>query len=153
MKSKAIRTYNLPLEREIDITVDAKPYFLILLSTFIGFCLAIINNVAVMGMAMIALGFFAMMLLPRRVLLEFSSDYVVLYNKVNHNDCYMIYYSDIVNWSYLKRVYNDELCFELEDGSSEVVECFGPRRIEKILNIYAPGKKKKAGRRNENRRT
>lgn len=143
MKSKAIKSYNLPIDRIVDFKVDAKPYFLIIFSTIVGVIFSMSSNLQITGYAITAIGFFAIIFLPNRILLEFSTDYVVIYNKANHNDCVMIYYNEIVNWSYIKKVYNDELCFELEDGHTEVVECFDPHRIERILNMYAPNKKKK----------
>lgn len=143
MKSKAIKSYNLPQDRIVDFRIDAKPYSAIVVLTGIGFCLSIINNLKVTGFALVSLGIFAVFFLPRRILLEFSSDYVVIYNKANHYDCFMIYYNEIINWLYIKKVYSDELCFELKDGSTIIIECFGPRRTERLLNMYAPGKKKK----------
>ena len=143
MNSKAIKSYNLPADRVINVTIDAKPYALIAVSTLAGFALAIFNSGDLLGLAIIALGFFAIMFLPRRILMEFSDDYLVIYNKANHYDCFMIYYEEIVTWSYIKKMTYDELNFELLGGINETVECFGPYRIEKLLNTYAPNKKKK----------
>ena len=121
MNSKAIKSYNLPADRVINVTIDAKPYVLIALSTLAGFALAIFNSGDLLGLAIIALGFFAIMFLPRRILMEFSDDYLVIYNKANHYDCFMIYYEEIVTWSYIKKMTYDELNFELVGGINETV--------------------------------
>lgn len=146
MKSKAIKSYNLPSDRDIEYTIDAKPYTLIVILTMIGFALSILNKSTIMGFVMILVGAFATIFLPKRILLEFCKDYVVLYNKANHYDCYLIYYYEIVSWTYIKKVHNDELLFELEDGSTQSIESFGPYKIEKLLDYYAPSKKKRGGK-------
>ena len=143
MKSKSIKSYNLPNDREISVTIDAKPYALMVILTIIGFTLTLFSAGMFPGIIVIILGCFAIIFLPRRILLEFCDEYVVVYNKANHYDCFVIYYDEIVSWTYVKKVSYDELTFELIEGVTETVECFGPWRTERILNIYAPNKNKK----------
>lgn len=146
MKSKELKTYNLPYDRKVEFMLDAKPSFLLFILALVGFILYLIDEKSVMGMTMMASCFFGMIFLPRRILIEFCEHYAVVFNKASHVECTMIYYDEIVNWYYRSGISYDELVFEMEDGSIEVIECFSRFRIERIMEVYAPNKMKKLGK-------
>ncbi len=141
MRTKELKVYNLPNNRTINADIDAKPYTLLLGLMGLGVMLMIFNAY-IYGASLLLLGLFAIALLPRKILIEFSDNYMVLYNKVDKNDCVIIYYDDIVFWNYQRNVQNDTLTIELLDGSVESINCFDKHRIQRFMFIYAKGKKK-----------
>lgn len=143
MKSKALKTDNLPEDREIEYRINAKPFILLGLIIVFGTGMMFYPSFVYIGAAVVAIGLFALLFLPSRVLLEFSNDYVVVYHRVNQNECELIYYDEIVSYQYVRNPLSDYLVFELENGETIRVSCFGKTRTEMILNRYAKDKKKK----------
>ncbi len=144
MKSKALKTDNLPENREVTYRINAKPFITLGLLLAAGTALAFYPGYVYVGVTMVAISIFALAFLPSRVLLEFSDDYVVVYHRVNQQECELIYYDEIVSYQYVRKAHNDYLIFELENGETIRVSCFGKARIETILSQYAKDKKKKA---------
>ena len=143
MKSKALKTDNLPEDREIEYRINAKPFILLGLIVVFGTGMMFYPSFVYIGAAIAATGLFALLFLPSRILLEFSKDYVVVYHRVNQNECELIYYDEIVSYQYVRNPQSDYLVFELENGETIRVSCFGKTRVEMILNHYAKDKKKK----------
>lgn len=81
--------------------------------------------------------------MPNRLLIEFTSNYLILYNKGNSVDCYIVYYADIVTWKYIGGFKEDELIINLIDGTSLKLEAFSKIRFEREMNKYLKDKKEK----------
>ena len=145
MKSMPLKSFHLPRERRVDHTVDAKPYLLIILLGFSGVALSFLRGVTVYGVALMLAMVFAAVVLPSRILIEFSEEYMVIYNRVDRSDCMMVYYEEIVEYRYLHQKKSDELLLQLEDGSSVRVPVFHKRRILSLMEHYAPGKLSRKG--------
>lgn len=143
MKSKELKVYNLPSNRKSNLTIDAKPTFLLVIIALIGLMIFILQKESVLGITFIALAFFGMLFLPHRILIEFCDEYAILFNKASHSECKMIYYDEIILWYYRSGISYDELIIELNDGTSEIIECFNRYKIEKIMQYYAKDKMKK----------
>ena len=141
MKTKELKQYNLPSDRILVGSIEAKPYFLIFLALIIGFVLVFFFN-RMYGISLIFMGFGCLAFLPRRELMEFTTDYVILFNKANQSNCILIYYEDIESWSYINGFLEDEVVIELVDGSTQRIECFSKNKIERLLGLYAKGKQK-----------
>ena len=146
MKSKELKVYNLPYDRKIEASIDAKPYELIFIIVVVGVILSILLKVTFSGIALVLLGVFGLSFLPKHVLLEFSNEYVVIYNRANHNECVMVYYEDIQSWRYIKGNSFDELELTLINGSKESVEAFSKITFEGAMNKYIPDKKAKSNK-------
>ncbi len=138
MNSKEIKAYNLPTDRKIIYHMETKPYVVLLIILLIGFLMFAIN--ATLAIVISATMAYAIILLPSKVIIDFCEDYVILYNRPSKTDCMMIYYDEIVTWSYKKGPVEDELIFELINGSKEKVECFNRYKVRGILSEYARDK-------------
>ena len=145
MKSKELKTYNLPAGRVIDSSINAKPYHVFGIILVAGLVVMFIPKASIYGVALWMLASMFLLFLPPRVLIEFSEEYFVLYNKANRNDCILIYYEDVVSWRYDRGVLVDEVVFELTDGSSAVIEAFSKPYFEARINPYMKEKKEKTG--------
>ncbi len=141
MKSKEIKAYNLPSERRIIYRMETKPY--ILLGALL--CLGIITFKfnSMLAIVISATMTYAIVILPTRILLDFTEFYLVMYNRGSKNDCIMIYYDEIVSWRYRKGTLEDELSIELIDGSIERIECFNRYKVRKLLGELAPSKERR----------
>lgn len=140
MKSKEIKRYNLPSDRVVTRTIDAKPYELLLVFVLIGMYITFYNQWYYGGIFTL-LGFLILFILPKRVLVEFTNTYMILYSKVNSPDCMMVYYEEVASWIYHVGLYKDELQINLIDGTTQTVEGFSKFTFELEMNRYMGDKK------------
>lgn len=140
MKSKELKTYNLPEDRIVLAYIDAKPTIAIFIIFIFGDILLAYQQY-LMGVAIMLMTLGAMFLLPSRKLIEFYSDYLVLYNHANKDVCEMIYYEDVISWHYTYGVAYDKLNFKLTDNSIHSVDGFSIITFENQLNKYLKDKK------------
>ena len=143
MKSKELKVHNLPYDRQIEESVDAKPYFIFIILGILGFFICFVKGGMLLGIALIVICLASIFFLPRRVLIEFCNDYLVLYNRASHNECMIIYYEDIVSWNYIRGYSMDELEINLVDGTKESIEAFSKFIFESHMNNYVEEKKLK----------
>jgi len=142
MRSKELKTYNLPENGSPIAVIDAKPYELIAFVLLIGVLMIMTNFSLSYGVTVIGFAIVCFMFLPRTILIDFYGDYLVLYNKANKEDCALIYYEDVVNWSYQKGKSVDYVLIELEDGTVEKIEAFSKSLFVFHLNTFMKNKKK-----------
>lgn len=140
MNSKEIKSYNLPASHHPVQVIDAKPYSILFFLLVIGAALSLYSGL-MYGFALLILGAMVFVMLPRRILLEFCDDYMVMYNRPSNNECMMVYYCDIERWKYQKGIYYDELVIDLVDGSHETIEAFSKSTFEFALEQHVPDKK------------
>ena len=146
MKSKELKIYNLPANRTVLSSINAKPMGLLITLTALSVIAAFVEETKILGfgLAFVFLAFIAF--LPPRVLIEFSEEYMVLYNRADHNDCFLVYYEDVTSWNYTRGVTYDELSISLADGTSTHIEGFSRSLYESSLNQHMADKKEKTGK-------
>lgn len=142
MKTKEIKSHNLPETRVINESIEAKPYLLIVLFIVAGLFVLVFND-RTLGVSLMFFGFCTLFFMPKRTLIEFHDEYLVLYNKANHAECTMVYYEDVRSWNYSVGFSDDELYIELNDGSSLRIEAFSKFLFESLMNRYLKDRKKK----------
>jgi hypothetical protein len=81
--------------------------------------------------------------MPKVILMEFYSDYLVMYNKADKDNCVLIYYDEIASWHYVWGANRDYLCIELSDGSEEIIEAFSKSLFEGNMNRFLKDKHRK----------
>ena len=144
MKSKELKTYNLPYEDMIIGSIDAKPNFLFSVLIVIGFISYFSPISFFYGATIIIFSLIILMFTPRVTLMEFFQNYLIMYNKADKNSCVMIYYDEVVSWYYTWSTNHDYLYIELEDGSVERIEAFSKTLFESNMNRFLREKKKSA---------
>ena len=82
--------------------------------------------------------------MPKVVLMQFFSDFLVMYNKADKNTCELIYYEDVVSWHYAWSANRDYLYIELKDGQTERIEAFSKTIFEYNMNRFLKAKHKKS---------
>ena len=87
--------------------------------------------------------------MPDRILIQFTPDYLVLYNHRDAETCTIIYWDEIVNWQYEYHPSVDKLLINLVNGTSESIEMYSRRAVARYMNQYAPDKEIKSVRRKD----
>lgn len=101
------------------------------------------TSAAGVGICITLLCLFAELMLPDRLLAEFTDDYLVLFNTRERDSCSLIYWDEIVNWQYEYRSYADTLVILLVDGSEQTADMYSKKSAARWLNQYIPGKETK----------
>ena len=150
MRSQVIKIRNLPPMTAQPYTVHVKPVAALAVTGLAGIGLLFTRTVAAgAGVVMILMSVFALLMLPDRSLIQFTPDYMILYNRRNIDECTIVYWEDIVTWQYEYHKGVDVLILSLTDGSSQTIELYSKRPIIRVMNQYAPGKEQKSARRKD----
>lgn len=143
MKSKELKTYNLPNETAVLSEINAKPTALFIILIVLGIVSLVIKLSAIYGVAMIIVGSVCICFMPRVTLMEFYYDYLVMYNRADKSSCAIIYYDEVVSWYYSWGATKDFLVIELENGNNEKIEAFSKTIFEAYMSRYLKQKHKK----------
>lgn len=143
MKSKELKTYNLPNEVAPSSEINAKPSLLFLLLIIIGIISAILKFKPIYCITMIVVGLVCLCFMPKITLMEFYSDYFVMYNRADKSKCVLIYNDEVKQWYYSWSAKKDYLVVELEDGTIEKIESFSKSIFETYMNKHLKDKHKK----------
>ena len=148
MKSKEIRVRNLPKDDVPFYVSNVKPTSFLMIAMIAGISFLWIRTyLQVIGVMVIMVSLFSLLMLPDCKQYEIHRDYIVLYNRHDKSECFIIYYEDMVSWHYEWNPSSDQLVISLVDGSVEKQEVYAKYRIEKWLNSLAPGKQAKKNHR------
>ncbi len=140
-----IRVRNLPQVQGKKHFVRVKPVGFLLFCAIAGILLTFDHSVfAGVGICITLLCLFAEVMLPDRVLAEFTEDYLVLFNTRERDSCSLIYWDEIVNWQYEYHANTDTLVILLIDGSVQRADMYSKNSVSRWLNLYIPGKETKS---------
>lgn len=140
MKSKELKTYNLPNEIAPLSAINAKPSLLFLLLIVVGIVAIILKIQIIYCVSMIVIGVVCLLFMPKITLIEFYNDYFVMYNRADKTKCVLIYNNEVKSWYYSWSTKKDELVVELEDGTIEKIEGFSKSIFETYMNRYLKDK-------------
>jgi len=144
MKSKELKTYNLPKEDVPIGEIDAKPQELFLLLILIGVLSFLFRVPTAYGVTTILFSLVAMIYMPKVEIIGFYQDYLILYNRADRNNCFLVYYDEVSSWYYSWSASRDYLCIEMEDGTTEKIEAFSKTLFESHMNRVLKEKHRKA---------
>lgn len=143
MKTKELKTYNLPSDNVLLSEINAKPTWIFIVFILVGIFSIALKVSNLYGGFIIVIGLICVCFMPRVTIMEFYHDYLVAYNRVDKSKCTIIYYNEIVSWHYSWSAKKDYLCIELEDGSIEKIEAFSKTLFEAYMYKYLKNKHKK----------
>ncbi len=78
MKSKELKIYNLPEDSQVIAQIDAKPNFLFTITILMGLFSFMMNVPSAYGVILILFSLYGLTYMPRVVLMEFFSEYLVI---------------------------------------------------------------------------
>lgn len=126
-------------------TVHVKPTFALSFFVLLGIAMMIMKPYMMLpGLTLIILSLFALAVMPDRLLCTFTPEYLVLYNCKDRAECNIIYWDEIVSWTYEWHPNYDQLVINLTDGRTELQDMYSPRTIRRQMRLYAKDKEKKA---------
>lgn len=143
MKSKELKTYNLPEDSMVLAQIDAKPNSLFGTMIIAGLFMLLPSIPKIYGVVLILFSLGALIYTPRVVLMEFYNEYLVVYNRADKNKCVLIYYEDVLSWSYSRGANRDYLYIELDEGKQERIEAFSKTVFESNMNRFLKDKYRK----------
>lgn len=142
MKSKELKSHNLPSDDILVSSIDAKPNILFILLIIVAIFFYFTSVPVFYSTSLIIISIIVLLFMPRVTLMEFFQDYLVMYNKADKNTCVLIYYDEVASWHYSWSTSRDYLYIELEDGSVEKIEAFSKTLFEANMNRFLKEKKK-----------
>lgn len=144
MKSKELKIYNIPKEDAPLLTMTIKPrkfLFVILWLSIILFCIS--PEYSVIGMVACAICLFALVAMPDRTLLDIYESLLVIYDSHQLDNCYCIYWDEVLTWQYARLQQGDRLRIELIDGQRIECDIYRSHKLMFYLHTLAKGKEKK----------
>ncbi|MBQ6560510.1 MAG: hypothetical protein IJL85_06745 [Erysipelotrichaceae bacterium] len=142
MKSKELKTHNLPVDVFPISKIDAKPDWLFIVFIMLGIFSFTFDVSPFYGATLVLTSLCVLLFMPKVHLMEFFQEYLVMFNKADKNSCVLIYYDEISSWYYTWSANRDYLYIELENGTTEKIEAFSKTLFEANMNRFARGKKK-----------
>lgn len=146
MKSKQLKSYNIPTNDAFIDVIDAKPAGLLIMVILFGTLLIVTGMSRVFGFSLILFAFFCLVFLPQDILIYFFREYLILYNKADRSQCSLIYYDEVSSWYYSWTAAKDYLYIELIDGSVQKIEAFSRGTFEFKMKRFMKEKQKKVTR-------
>lgn len=149
MRSQYIKIRNIP-EAVIKSarTVRVKPWGLLIGLFLLGSVLIAVRSYTLgVAVPIMVLTLFSMVAMPDRILVQFASDYLIMYNRQDRSECTILYWDEILSWQYEYHRSSDLLVVELTDGRTESVDMYSKFSIRRYMEAYAPGKEVKSVRR------
>lgn len=144
MKSKILKIRNLPQDKTVMYTLQAKPFIFLMTMMIVSIFIAIFNATNFLYAIVIFLvALFAIVFMPDSLILQFMKEYMVIYHNLRRNECYLVYYDEIKVWQYQWSLQKDYLYLQLIDDAEFCVECFNRRKVKAFLKQCCPNKELK----------
>ncbi len=143
MKSKTLRIRNIPMEPPVIESICVKPTIFLMGMVVFGAMLAMLHiEWMYLGVLIIGIAIFSLVVLPDRKLLEFTYDFMILYNCKDRELCKIVYWDEILSWQVLWRAKRDILEIELVDNSVELLDIVAKGRVITFLRTYVKDKER-----------
>lgn len=143
MKSKQLKSYNIPTDEILMDSIDAKPVGLLAVLGIVGALFVIVKWSTAFGAIMLVFAIVCLAFLPGNIMIYFFREYLILYNRADRNQCVLIYYDEVASWYYSWTPSKDYLYIELVDGSVEKLEAFSRSLFEFKMRNFLKDKQKK----------
>lgn len=133
MKSKKLKIRNLPKnEKQID-HITAKPMGILFGSVVLGFIL-FFTKYYLIGTILFAMFFYELVCVKDYELVAFYETYAVFFIDKKKENCYIVYYDDILKWDY-KTKWNsyDKIDLVFKNGNEVELRCMEKRKFKKYF--------------------
>ncbi|MBR2808798.1 MAG: hypothetical protein IKE33_01030 [Erysipelotrichaceae bacterium] len=135
MRSKVVRINSID-ENKIMTQIKAKPELFLALMFVFSFVILMFNGY--LGFALMMITTYCFIFFPERRLIDFCDEYLIIYNDINHEVCYMLYYDEIVSWQYVSTFNADKLVIALINNQVYETDIFNRHRTERIMERFVP---------------
>lgn len=141
MRSKILKTRNIPKNVTVIQRVTLKPVFLLSMMIIVSAVILFFTSVTILGLSLLGLTSFFFFILPNHVLIEFTEEFLILYNRKSKDECTLVYWDEIMNYEYQSNNKGaDILSITLIDDTVYTIECFSRNSIRLMFNQFASNK-------------
>lgn len=143
IRSKKLKTRNLPEPREAIDKINAKPYIFIALFLIIGLYMFFTSSY-LWGIFMIAIFLYYLIFVKNKILTEFYEEYIVFYNEKDDDECYIVFYNEVKSWSYEPgRFASDTVEMTFKNGKRVRFDCLSKHKMRRYMGEYVGEMEKK----------
>lgn len=140
VRSKRLKTRNLPQNNKRIDRVNSKPYVFIVLSLCAG-CVMIYKNHYFIGSLISVLFLYNLVCIKNKIIMEFYPDYVVFYAEHEKDECFILFWEDVESWSYhIGKNDLDTVNVTLKDQSAICFKSLSKRKTMRHFKKYASSK-------------
>lgn len=143
VKSKILKIRNLPSDGKKVDQIKAKPYGFIIVFLLFGVAL-LWTSFYLLGIIITLIFLYYLLFVKDMVLIEFYDRYVVFYLNNGRDECFLLFWEDIMEWSVTSsRRDLDVLNIILKNNEHIALKCITRKKVEKYFTLYGSGKTEK----------
>ena len=136
VRSNVLKTRNLPRSSKKLDAINAKPYLFIVILFMIGITL-LVYGYFLTGIAITLIFGYHLLFIRNAIVTEFYEEYVVFYMDKNCEECFLLFWNDILSWSYLKRKHDlDMIEVVLKNNQKVSFKCLSKKKILKYFTAH-----------------
>lgn len=137
IKSKVLKIRNLPKDKQRVDFISSKPYMF--LTTFLAFGILLFAiQLKLAGIVLIGLSVAGFFMMKDKVVTEFYDEYVVFYDEKHLDECYILFWEDVMVWHYLvSKSSLDEIEIILKNDKHVKFQVLSKPKILKYFRKYA----------------
>ena len=138
IKSNRFKCRNLPANYVVDARIKSKPIISMCFVAVTGFILLFQDSYFFMGVLLLFFSGYSLLFSKNQTTVEFSDDFVVFYLDDHHGECYLIYYTDIENYEYQRKLFDtDVVKIKLKNQKILEFKSLDRRKIQKNFKKHA----------------
>lgn len=107
IKSNHLKCRNLPYDYEVEDRIDSKPVIGLAILAIVGFS-TLGSKFFVLGSACIFISFYGFINMKNNPLVVFSDEFVIFYLDDHKEDCYLIYWNEILDYHYIHKAFEPD---------------------------------------------
>lgn len=140
LRSKRLKTRNLPSSRIIETKIDTKPYIGLIVVLMIAIA-CIMTDFWIFGLLLSLLCIAALIFVKNQCITELNEEFAVFYREGDPEECTVVYWDEIEDWNYVyAKVGLDYIKILMKNGEVLMFKSFSKNKLLKYFNRYAPKK-------------
>lgn len=137
IKSNRFKCRNLPAEYKVRATIKSKPIVTMGLIAVIGVILLFQNAYFFVGVLLLFFSCYSLFFSKNMTTIEFSDEFVIFYLDDHLDECYMVYYDDIENYEYKRKLFDtDILKIRLKNQKILEFKSLDKMKVQKNMHKY-----------------
>lgn len=137
MQSNRLKCRNLPDDYLPIDQMTNKPTEILVISAISGLVLLMDEDLLFMGSIVLFMSIYSLIFSRSVILIEFCKDFVIFYLDEKREECYVIYWNEIIHYEYKSNHFNsDVIKIVLLDGTKLEFKCLSRRQVLKYFKNY-----------------
>ena len=137
IKSNRYKCRNLPANYVVTAKIKSKPVVTLGFIAGVGVILLFQDSYFFIGVLLLLFSGYSLFFSKNQTTVEFSDDFVVFYLDDHADECYMIYYNDIEDYEYIRRLFDtDVVRIRLKDHKLLEFKSLDKYKVQKNFEKY-----------------